>query len=124
MSFGAYVWGWPFRLSASRVHATRHREPTLFVAGPDISLVAFERRFFGQNPGCLRCFPVCIVSVNFLPVSFFEIRSRGCSVVSSCRVLVDYIVEIREAATRSRFSEFLLALCKAGFVHQPSGGEH
>ena len=67
---------------------------------------------------------MCIVVVAFLPVSFLENRSRGCSVVSSCRVMVDYVVEFREAATRLRLSEFLLALCKAGPVLQPSGGEH
>ena len=67
---------------------------------------------------------MCIISVNRLPVFFFENRPRGCSVVSSYRVLVDFVVEIREAATRSRFSEFLLAFCKAGPVLQPSGGEH
>ncbi len=44
--------------------------------------------------------------------------------VSSFRILVDYVVEILEAATQSRFSEFLLGLCKAGLVLQPRGGEH
>ena len=67
---------------------------------------------------------MCIVAVNFLPVSFLENRSRGCSVVSSFRVLVDYVVEFREAATQSRLSEFLLALCKAGPVLQPNEEEH
>ena len=62
--------------------------------------------------------------MDFLTVSFLENRSRGCSVMSSCRVLVDYVVEFREAATQSRLSKFLLALSKAGLVLQPSGGEH
>ena len=67
---------------------------------------------------------MCIVFVNFLPVSLFENISRGCSVVSSFRVLVDYVVEFREAPTQSRLSDFFLALCKAGPVLQPSGEEH
>ena len=56
-------------------------------------------------------------------IYFCENISRGCSVVLSFRILVDYVVEIREAATHSRFFEFLLGLCKAGLVLQPKGGE-
>jgi hypothetical protein len=33
--------------------------------------------------------------------------------------LVDFEVEIQEALTHSRFSEFILRLCKAGPVLQP-----
>ncbi len=53
-----------------------------------------------------------------------ENRSRGCSVVSSFRILVDYMVKVRVAATQSRFSEFLLGLCMSGHVLRPMGGEH
>ena len=58
LSFVAYVWGWPYRLSASRVCAACRRELALSGGGPGLSLVAFDRCFFCQKPGCLRCFPV------------------------------------------------------------------
>ena len=40
------------------------------------------------------------------------------------RILVDYVVKIREAVTQSRLSEFLPGLCKTGPVLQPKGEEH
>ena len=79
---------------------------------------------FCQKQWYEQYFSVCGGFVEYDPIYFGENRSRGCSVVSSFRILVDYVVEIRKAATRSRFSEFLLGLCKAGHVLQPSGGEH
>jgi hypothetical protein len=42
------VWGWPFRLAASRVRATRCHEPPLRGAGPGLSLVAFDRDFMPE----------------------------------------------------------------------------
>jgi hypothetical protein len=57
-------------------------------------------------------------------IHFCENKSRGCSVVLPFRTLVDFVVEILEATTQSRFSEFLLGLCKTGHVLQPRGGEH
>jgi hypothetical protein len=35
--------------------------------------------------------------------------------------LLDFVVETQEASTQSRFSEFILSLCKAGPVLQPMG---
>jgi hypothetical protein len=47
-----------------------------------------------------------------------------CSVLLPDVFLVDFVVEILEAPTQSRFFEFLVSLCKAGPVLQPRGGEH
>ena len=49
-------------------------------------------------------------------------KSRGSSVVSSFRILVDYVVEIRKAATQSRFSEFLLGLSRPFPCFNPAEG--
>ena len=49
-------------------------------------------------------------------------RSRIFSVVYPFGVLVDYVVEIQEAATHSRFSESLMSFYKADVVLQPRGG--
>jgi hypothetical protein len=60
LSFVAYVWGWPFRFSASRVRATRRREPALSGAGPGLSLVAFDKCFFVKSPVACGVFP-CVL---------------------------------------------------------------
>ncbi len=67
---------------------------------------------------------MCGSFVKCALIYFCENRSRGCSVVSSFHILVGYVVEVREAMTQSRFSEFLLGLCMAGHVLQTRGGEH
>jgi len=79
---------------------------------------------FGQKRGCLHCFPVFVVSGNCALVVFRKIILRGCIVLSSCCFLVTFVVKNPEAATSSRFSDFLLRLCKASHVLQPKGGEH
>ena len=56
-------------------------------------------------------------------IYFCENISRMCSVVLPFVILVDFLVEIQESQTKSRFSEFLLSLCKVGLVLQPRGGE-
>jgi len=65
-----------------------------------------------------------VVFGNFALI-YFSKMDHGCV---SCRprviVFFFYVVENPEAATLSRFFDFLLSLCKAGPVLQPMGGEH
>jgi hypothetical protein len=43
-----YVWGWPFRLAASRVRRTCFRVPVPSSAGPGLFVVAFDRWFLSE----------------------------------------------------------------------------
>ena len=66
----------------------------------------------------LGVFLVCFGVVNCMLIFFCENRSRVCFVVNSCYCPMVSVVEIPEAATSSRFFDFLLRLCKAGLVLQ------
>jgi len=58
--FVAYVWGWPFRLSASRVRATRRHEPAMFGVGTGFSLVASDVCFLVRSLTACGVFP-CVL---------------------------------------------------------------
>ena len=57
LSCVAYVWGWPYRLSASIVRATRRHEPAMSGVGPGFSLVANDKCFFVRSPDACGVFP-------------------------------------------------------------------
>jgi len=62
LSFVAYVWGWPYRLSTSRDRATRRCEPSLSGAGPGLSLVGSGMCFFVRSPAACGVF-ACVLLV-------------------------------------------------------------
>ena len=77
-----------------------------------------------QKQWCARCFSVYFGDANCMLIYFCEHISRVCLVMMTCYCLVVYTDESWEAATSSRFFDFLLRMCKVGLVLQSKGGEH
>jgi hypothetical protein len=84
-SFVAYVWGWPYRLSTSRVRATRRREPALYGAGSGLSFVDFDRCIFVRSPAACGVFPCVLLLWTFCRFLFLKIYHGG---VPLCRRVV------------------------------------